>query len=210
MQLTAVLNTSASRIVKVEDPRAFLPQVANTLVERYNFVKYPKTIAEFTGQSLDFEYGNYFNGVLIGKLKLFQDGVIVEAHAPTDQLDGLLDDVFSALAGIGLRAADGVSTGFYVSAIEATLNPGFSGWFEQLQPIIEKVRNSIDASGIPVADYQVGGFSLAGEGSGNLMPGRFVLERRVERPLSANTFFSQAPMSTAEHCKLLSEIEELF
>jgi len=80
------------------------------------------------------------------------------------------------------------------------LHPTLKLLAEQIQPF-----SAVVAPGLP---YETTGFMLNLDDS-NLKsgPGFFSIARRATVPFSDNTYFSAAPMPTAEHKKLLEEFE---
>jgi hypothetical protein len=211
MELRAILNANAVRFVRdAEQPRIFLPAVARAIKERYNFVKYPTTIEEFVpGEFLEFQYGNFFDDAIINKLTIYQGGLAVESPVFSDRLDSFLDDVLSSLAEFGISTAEASISSLYGSTLEVIMRPGFSTWLKQLEPVVESVRAAIEEA-IPVSSYQLGGFSLVGEGSDAVKPPRFIFERRADQPLDANVYFSQGPLTAERHLALLTKLEKLF
>lgn len=211
MELKSILNTSAIRVVQeVEPPRIFLPDLSRAVADRYKFVRYPQSVEDFSKDSLDFAYGNFFDDAIVMKLSISNAGVWVEAPTRSDNLDRFLDDLMILLSDFGVSASNASGMSIYGSALELTMKSGFGRWFEQVQPAVAKIRSSLESAGISVSDYEVGGFTIVGEGPDTLKPPRFVLERRADKALEENTFFSQAPLSTEQHISLLAEIESLF
>lgn len=207
-----ILETTAVRVIQDKQERLIFPPALSEMIkERYQFIEYPKSIEDFTaGAGINYSYG-YFDDFVIGKMIVYNDAVFVTAQTHSDKLDALADDFISQLEkafDLNLDLSDAVS--LYSSKVEVELKPGFSDWFSQLQPVIDKMSKAAKNNGILVSEYQMNGFSITGEGDGELKPGRFLLERRAQQPFAENLFFSEAPLSTDAHRELLEEIEGLF
>lgn len=211
MELTNILNSNAVRVVReIEPPRVFLPDLSRTIAERYRFVKHPTTVEDFSGEFLEFRFGNFFSDTVVTRLQIYNSGLVAEAPIHTNELDRFLDDVMVALGDFGLSISSANVQRLYGSTLELRMKPGFGAWFQQINPVISAVRNAVEQSGVAVSVYETGGFTIVGEGPEALKPPRFVLERRIEQPLNANLFFSQGPLSTDQHVRLLTEIETMF
>lgn len=208
----SILETTAVRMINDRKERSiFPPRLSEAIRQRYNFVEYPKTADQFgSGSALEYKYG-YFSEFIVERAAIYNDALFVTSQVHSDQLDLLIDDIISVIESefsIKLDLSNSVS--LYNSKIEFEMNGGFSDWFNHLGPIVKFMENAARRNGIDVKSYEVGGFSVNGEGDGELKPGRFLLERRANLPFSDNMFFSEAPLSTAEHFQLIAEISRNF
>lgn len=212
MELNSILNSNVIRVLQEgEPPKIYPPDLARAVSARYKFVKAPQTVAEFSGQQMDFEYGYFFDDAIITKLSIYNAGIWVEAPTSTENLDRFADDLLKFFSEeLQMSAVSGKLLTVHGSTIVVKMKPGFATLFQQVEPIVSTVRAAIEGSGISVSAYEVSGFTVWGEGPDILKPPRFALERRAGEPLDSNLYYSQAPLTTDRHLALLTELESLF
>lgn len=208
----AILETTAVRVINDKSDRSlFPPRLSDLIKDRYSFVEYPKSVEEYSGGAgLQYRYG-YYGDFIIDKAVVYNDAIFVTASVHSDRLDVLIDDIILQIEGefsVTLDKTNAIS--LYNSKIEIEAGGGFSGWLKQLEPVQRFLESAARRNGIDVKSYEVGGVSVSGEGDGDIKPGRFLFERRVNHPFGDNMFFSEAPLSTSEHFGLISEISGSF
>jgi hypothetical protein len=191
--------------------KLFPPDVAKAIYDRFRFVEGPKVVADFaTGEGLKFQYG-FDGGLVINSMTVFNDGIYCQSIANTDQIDDTIRNVISLLRSeFGILIDNENLSWFHNSQVEVALKSGFADLMSRVAPFAATLEAKIRSHGIHVGDYGASGLIFAGEGQGIVKPGRFVLERRLQTPMSENVFFSEAPVSTQDHLALLSEIEASF
>lgn len=214
MELKAYLGSTGvclSTSVVADLSLIFLPDIAKAIADQYKFVTTPKTVEDFQStEGIKFEYGAY-NGIIVNEFLLFNDGLYCKANVHTDKIVEFGDDVIRFLKDQFKLSFDEIETRWlFNSVVEVELRQGFDGLVSPLAAIAAKVRDLISAKEIHTSNYQFSGFAMGGEGSGEIKPGRFTLERRAGSAIAANLFFSEAPLSTSEHLQIISEIEALF
>lgn len=212
MELNSILSTNAIRVLTdIEPPRIYPPDLARAVVDRYKFVKFPQTVEDFSGESMEFAYGKFFDAAIVTKLIIYNSGVWAEAPIGSKPLDAFLDDLMQFLHDdFGVNTPSARVLSVYGSTLVVSMKPGFAALFEKLAPVVSAITNAMQEAGISVSNYEVGGFTILGEGPDVLKPPRFVLERRAGESFESNLFFSQAPLATEQHLSLLSEIEAMF
>jgi len=211
MHLTSFIETTAFRIVDAQEWRnIFLPDLAEVIRETFKFVEYPKSVEDYRSQDgLSFRYGT-FEQKVIGELTIYNDGVIIKAPHESVCLDDAIDTLVKTLAAKFKAKVPDTFTRFYNSRIEVKAAAEFGLSLDVLQPIIAALKNAMAKNGMKIDRYETIGFSLGGEGEGHWKPGRFTFERRSNMPLADNMFYSEAPLSTADHMSLLRDLEALF
>jgi hypothetical protein len=176
------------------------------LVERYHFLKFPRTFEEHALSSesgIAFEGGEW-EGVTIDELRLFNNGILVVTGESTDRGEALFGDMTKwFVEDLGLIfEPQMVASTIYVSqlavrskvALDSLLNPAV-----------------IDVA----ARFASGSFGLTTLG---LFTGENVeaTEIRIERlatpaglpPSQPNEFWTQAPLPTSRHLEFLTALED--
>ncbi len=183
------------------------PESAHMVAQRYNFARVPKTVEE-----IDFQKGvtfvaGRFENIAIDQLQIFGNGIIIDTRSSTDDSHRVLNDLLAAAkekngANVRPTRMHYVSQVVFRSKLKlALLNP-------LLQPIADRLsaQTSKDLTHTIVFEPTV---ILMGPETWQLKitPNQFSIERRADIPFSENTYFSAAPLPTAEHLKLIEEIE---
>ncbi len=188
----------------------YLPELAKIVGNYFEFVSIPESVEDFTsGQGMKFAYGRG-QGFVLDSMTLFHDGIQCQAAVGTEDLRDTVTRTAELLEGLGFVLPTSDFKWMYISQIEVQLQPGFSAWLGQFDPLATTIKNKLKASGIGVENYEVWGIGLAGEGPNTIKPGRFLLERREGYPFAQNVFYSEAPLSTHDHIELLQSIEQQF
>jgi hypothetical protein len=186
----------------------FLPDIAQSVLQRYSFVKFPN-VDQLQSESQTFAIGKFQN-VQIDELKVYSDGMVVSAKCGTELLLEFVTDLFGwtrdefGLEQIAiLKPETYFESGLIVRAnkdITSVLSPP-----KRVSSVLEKALAEH-------AEYQPSGIFYETDSEGlktRRRPTRFALERRVGLPFSANVFYSAAPLATADHLSLLTTLEEL-
>jgi hypothetical protein len=176
------------------------------LGQRYSFAKVPEQFAE-----LDLQKGINFisgecRGVKVDKLTLYQNGLVVDTRSSTDNCQKVVDDIiglarelFGAKVKVGRRLF--VSQLVFQSDVKmALLNPILQRIIDRLTESVSQDMNhpyAFDASIVVNAELW----------QAKITPGVFSIERRADTPFTENTYFSNAPLRTADHLEVLQEFE---
>lgn len=157
----------------------------------------------------------FFDGTVVERVQLYHNGISVEGRAATETLDTFIDD---ALAWVererGLRVLpneDMPKLGrAYASQVVVELVGPTQGatQISPMQPILDLISRAVAAGGLQSDSLAMTGITFGPDpatGAGWF----FRLERRVTDPFSANKFFSSAPLQTAAHLALISDIQKL-
>lgn len=215
MELLNPLQTQVIRFLRPEPSDGpFFPDIARAIRRRYSFVAGPETVADFD-VSLDgvaFGHG-HLQGSVIDSFKVYQEGIVAEARLSSEVIDGFLDDLqefVSSEFGVKLGPGAGPKR-LYVSRIEVRSDAPLTAALARLDPFFDALTVAVRSYGLNAQGYGLGGLTAVSDlsGEGQVKPGRFTFERRTGHLLSENVFFSEAPVSTAEHLSLLKTLEAL-
>jgi hypothetical protein len=189
---------------------AFLPDVAQRVLQKYSFVKFPG-VDELQKESQSFSMGK-FQDFQIDDLKVYSDGIIVAGKCDTDILSAFVTDLFGWIkTDFGLEEVSILKpemhfeSGLVVKAerdLTSVLSPP-----KRVANLIEKAM-----AGATQAEYQPSVITFEADSEGlktRRRPTRFSFERRAGVPFGANVFFSTAPLTSANHLALLTGLEGL-
>lgn len=187
----------------------FPPDLIRELVQRYEFQKFPRSIEDWGGEkSPEFETGRLGKQV-VTKLVIWNDGITIETQSGTDVSKQLILEMLGwAKDKFGLTYSPEIIRRWaYVSDLTFVSNVPLLS----LSPLDQlAVKMSAELSVIVEQEVScepvivsVGHDPLA------LRYGRapFTIQRRSETSFSENRYFSEAPLPTETHIKLLTEFE---
>ncbi len=211
MNLTSIVLARVVAFLEVEalDPfgRTSTPDALANLASRFSFAKVPQTLAE-----MDFQKGielsaGKLDEINIDRLAIYTNGLMIDTRSSTEDSEMVLSEILK----------------FAKEAFGATVNPGRKNFVSQivftsdmsiallnpiLAPIAAKVSEFVSGELKQRVDYEPTAVVIAPDFSQlRLQPVNFSVERRAERPFFENTYFSTAPLRTAQHIELVKEFE---
>jgi hypothetical protein len=214
MKLAAIHLSKISALVEVadlvRDGKIFVPDLIKAIIARFEFRKFPNDPASF-GQSsgLVFEIGKW-DGLPIYKLTLFNDGIVLETSATTEETEKALYAILEWGAEVGLVFDPKmISRLLVVSTVAVYLDINL----DNLHPVLKRIaaitsEAQSERMTIPLA-YRTSGISISSNTLTSKFPtAAFTVERRVDVPDSTNKYFSSAPLHTSEHLNALEELEK--
>jgi len=196
--------------VQTIDPlgRTSVPEMLSNLTGRFSFSKAPQGLAEMDIQK-GIELGaGKLDDINIDRMALHSNGIIIDTRSGTDDAEKVLSELlkftkeaFGAM--INPTRKNFVSQIVFRSDLKLTLlNP-------VLEPITAQLSEFVSGELKQPVVYEPIGLVIGPDSSQtHLQPVNFSIERRAERPFFENTYFSSAPLRTAEHLKLVNEFEE--
>ena len=215
MQLSAIILARVLAFVEAVDlnPRGtvFFPELTAALVESFRFQKYPRSLEEFDeSKGVVFEEG-IFDRRVIQKLTLWTNIIVAETRSSTDDSKSILEGILLWAAdkfGINYVPGETIKHFAYVSDLT----------FHSEAPLLEShpaARNLATKTSNLVSDIwndkvQYEGLSLAvGHDPMARQSGiaAFTIQRRVGARFWEKKYFSEAPLPTNEHIRLLREYE---
>ncbi|OAF06677.1 hypothetical protein AYJ54_19335 [Bradyrhizobium centrolobii] len=180
--------------------------------DKYGFVQVPTTIAE-----LDFTKGvtflqGYYKGLVISKLQVYENGMLCEALADNSACDEFMGEVLEWAKtehAIPIKES-GVKA--FISQLEVVTNVDLEKHLQKIDSVAALIGQSLKSYGQPVGLYQMSGIKLHYDSAATPVPRppEFVFERRAGEPYSTNQYFSSAPLRTADHMRVLNQLEKIF
>jgi len=212
MKLLGIQHGQAIRFLDVERGNPQLVygiNVAKAFEQKYGFVEGPRTVKDFDlTNGITFLHGIFQSQIVIDKVKVYSNGLIVETKEDTDFCVAFIMDVMEwAKNEIGIvLMPNKKSPDLYMSTLEVQMDADLAEPFSHFDKISELIENMLRSYRMPLPKYKVSGFQFGDVESQNT-PFRF--ERRVGRAISANVYFSVAPLGTKDHTHLLETLERL-
>jgi hypothetical protein len=213
MKLAAIHLSKVTALVEVadlvRDGKVFVPDLIKAITTRFEFRKFPDDPASF-GQpgGLVFEIGKW-DGLPIYKLTLFNDGIVLETSATTEETEKALYEILKWGTELGLVFDERmISRLLVVSSLAVYLDINL----DDLHPVLKRLaaitsERQSERMTIPLA-YRTSGIAIGASTLTSKFPtAAFTIERRLDVPDSTNKYFSSAPLHTAEHLNALEEFE---
>lgn len=216
MKLLAVNSARAIWLVKTiflnPKGRSLVPAIVG-LAGRYKFSKLPPAESLAT-QPLDMKFeGGVFTGVngepIAINLSIYDDGLIAETRASTEESDRFLNDALSWACeeyGLPHHSQLGVNK-VYASELIVQLdltNSIFGGKFAEFAA---RLRRGISSN--PQIPLEITGLHFGPDPSLTKKVAPFRVERLANVPFEREEYFSTAPVPTSEHVELLKLMEQL-
>ena len=172
-------------------------ELARLIVERYGFLKYPQTFADFNNQQEGTVFGmGSWRDVRIEEMKIFSNGILVATGESTDVADAMFSDMMTLWPEVGLSFDTSLITQrAYVSQLVfhsemdlGTLNPKIS----------TLVSDTFETqTGIGILGFHTGNPDLS----------PIQIQRLTGAPLTSNQYWAQAPLPTLKHLAFLLAFE---
>lgn len=215
MKLSAVILARVLGYIEIVDlsPRGkvFLPELVPEIVQRFNFQKFPKTFEEFDeSKGIEFHEGKIGNKV-IQKFVIWNTLLVVETRSSTADSKQILEDMLVwGAEKFGLNYRPGMIKRFaYVSDITFYSDVPLLSVSSTLTKLAMKASDAVTEIWQEPVHYEpvnliVGHDPMARKYA--IAP--FSIARRAEARFSENKYFSEAPLPTDVHLKLLEEYEK--
>ncbi len=219
MDVRQILLARAIQTFRVLGTTGYLPEIAQKINDRYEFVSRPKNEellppAEDAGQlkGAEFKHGRVRRTdgrvVIVHQLTLFNDGVVVDTTTSTDDSDLILDDL-AHWAKSEIRDLTLLRPRLYVSQLEIQAAFAVENYAPAFGSLGQRISTFLTDYGSDISPYQVSAVTLNFDQIGKVPPhpGFFQIERRLNAPFKDNMWFAQAPLKTNDHIALLDDLE---
>lgn len=214
MQLTAILMANAVAFMEPLDlnPRAAISfaDIAKALVARYKFQKVPQKPEEFD-QTKGVTFGDgQFDNVSIETLAIYAHGIALNTRSSTEDSKRLLEEALqwgSKELGLTYKPSM-ISRWQYGSQLTFTSKVPLTGIhpaFQELADALSKATGDIIRENLK---YELVALVVDHDPLLRKFPlGRFSIQRRESEPFSQDKYFSDAPVPTDMHIRLLEQFE---
>lgn len=188
-----------------------LPNLVPHIVQRFSFTgSPPNTIDPENPKSILFK-GGFFEGQAIEEFALYGDGAKLDLRSSTDDARRLLLSSFAWLAKeFKLNFSEQmVSRWGYLSQIVFTSEHDLCAIHPALTQLSAEVSELVDKRMGANLKYQPSGLSLSFEHVlADFQVSNFTIDRRARTAYSKQKYFSQAPLETKDHVRLLEAFEK--
>ena len=185
---------------------------AKAIKDRYQFqVASQSLLGQQSGLALpSFATGQFTAGeqtIVINQIEFQPTGILVSSPKTENNLL-IFDDLFSFLQSTlkfrpppKARKMTNVTT--LISQFDSGIDKMFGKWMD-----VQSVINSMAADEAPLAPLGIRMIGFRNEEP--VLDRQFIFERRVPAPSGENWIFSQAPLDTEKHVKVLEKVESVF
>lgn len=191
--------------------RVYFPDLARDLTARYGFQKYPQTLEEFNlTKGVEFLQGKSGEKI-IHKLAIWDRSIIVETRIDTDESMSLLNEL---LEWASLKYDIAYKPGFierfaYISDVMFYSDAPILGATDAIRNLMKGTSDAIaEIWGEPIPyvpiNFRIGHDPLTRKFG--IAP--FMIERRADAPFAENKYYSESPLPTSVHWKLLEKFEQ--
>ena len=214
MELLSVLMARALAWVEPTElnPRdaVFYPDLARALIARYNFQKFPQKLEDFDEtKGVTFATGRLGDSV-IEQLVIYTYGIVLDTRSSTQESKRLLEEALqwgSDELGLAYKPSM-IRRWQYLSHVTFRSDVPLEG----VHTAFQKLANSMTKQVLELTGedlkYELSAFFVDYDQLARKHPlGRFSIQRRDNTPFSENKYFSDAPLPTDMHIKLLEEFE---
>jgi len=215
MQLASVIRARVYALIQVEDlnprGRVYYPDIAEALVARYEFKKYPTKIEDFDeSKGIEFADGRAHD-VVIDKVVILSSGIYVDTRDDTDASDAILHDALEWLASdFGLTyKPEMISRRAYISELTFHSDAPLLYVHPVLQELCRVASSEVAHNFGQPLTYEPAAINLMYDKLQTAVgPAAFTVQRREGVPFSENKYYSSSPLKTAIHLKLLEMYEQ--
>ena len=214
MELAAILLAKAMAFVEpVElNPKGAVATSAiiKAIVTRYGFQGFPQKPEDFDDtKGIAFTKGR-FDGIDIDALTLFKFGIVLDTRTSTRDSKRLLEEAFQwSSKDLGfVYKPSMVDRWQYTSQLTFHSKVPLLGIHPAFQRLADALARSAEELVGDKLKYDVTALQIDYDELERKHPlGRFSIQRRENTPFSANKYYSDAPLHTDIHLKLLAEFE---
>ena len=214
MKLAAVLLARTIGFVETFDlsPRGkvFYPDLANELVQRYRFQKFPQELSDFDEQKgIEFLYGKAGEEV-VERVQIFTNGILVDTRSNTSTSQAILEEALVwAAERFGLSYRPGMIKRYaYISQVSFHSNTPLNALSPALQRLADRLTSAVSEIHGERIEYQTAAVMVQHDPLKRKVPiAGFTIFPRAETPFSERKFFSEAPIPTDLHLELLKDFE---
>jgi hypothetical protein len=215
MRLSAISLSRVLGFVEIIDlsprGRIFLPELVSKIAQQFSFQKFPKPLDELDeSKGIEFFEGKIGEKV-IQKLAIFNTLLVLETRSTTDDSKRILEDMLEwGAQKCGLDYKPGMITRFaYVSDLTFYSDVPLLSVSSALAKVAAKTSEALTDIWQEPVRYEPINLIVGHDPTARKYPiAPFSIARRAEARFSENKYFSEAPLPTSLHIRLLEEFEK--
>ncbi len=178
------------------------------LVDDYRFKVFPTEGEDFS-QGIKLQQGEFVKEdgtVLSLNVTIFQDGIAADTYASTEDSDDFLEEAFQGLSDLGFVYDPGmIRRKAYLSHVNVTCAKPLSLLNPKLDDLAIQISSALGGS--PAFGFAA--IEFWPDQTQVYKPSTFSFQKRVGDHFEDNRYWSQAPLPTNEHLKLLDDLETM-
>jgi hypothetical protein len=214
MELTSILLARAMAWIEPVDlnPKGatFYPELTKTLVSRYNFQRFPQKLEDFDeSKGVIFGVGR-LGGTVIEQLVVYTYGIVLDTRVSTQESRRLLEEAFEwGREDLGFTYKPDMAKRWqYASQVTFRSTAQMTGASSAVERLAASVAKGVADTTGENLKYDLSILGLDYDQLTRKHPlGRFSIQRRDNTPFSENKYFSDAPLPTDQHLRLLEQFE---
>lgn len=190
--------------------RLFYPDLVSALVEQCGFQKFPQSIQDFDEtKGIEFASGKWGNTV-IEAFKIYNTGLQVDTRASTAESERILREALEwAISKLGVVYRPSMlSRKAYVSDLVFRTEVPILNGYSPLSKLCDRAHAALVEVSRDNVPWQPVMLTMQSEGVPRKpIHAPFTIQRRNEAFFSENKYFSEAPLPTDVHIRLLEQFE---
>jgi len=214
MELSSILLARAMAWIEPTElnpkGKVFYPDLTKALVARYKFEKFPQKIEDFDEtKGITFGAGKFGNSV-IEQIVIYTYGFVLDTRSSTQEAKRLLEEAFEwGSHELGLTYSPSMIKRWqYSSQILFHSKVALTDVSPAAQRLAKSATEHIEQLIGESLKYELTAILVDYDQLARKHPiGRFSIQRRENTPFSENKYFSDAPLPTDIHLKLLEQFE---
>ena len=211
MELISINQARVVAMVQLQqwDPlgKALTLEVLGKLGDRYSFTKSPTKLEDVDFQKgLELHEGRLAD-IRIDRIIIFLNGIIIDTRSSTEDSERVLNDMLD-LAHEAFGAVIKPARQTFASQLIFRSNMRLAGLNPILPTIADTLTERASADLKHPFTFEPTAILLnVDTAQAKTPPAMFSIERRAEIPFAENTYFSSAPLRTAEHIEVVKAFE---
>lgn len=215
MQLLAVaLGRFVAFVELIEiDPRGHLhaPDFFAGVAKQFGFQKFPQKFEEYdTQKGIELAHGKW-DKITLDKLMIFGGGLSVDTRYSTEESEKFLHELLKWAASaydLQYRPEMIKRKGYVSQLVFTTEGPLLNLLGDPVTKLSNRVTASLENAIGERIHYEPTGLWIGFDQlTRKMTPAAFSIQRRTDAPFQENKYFSEAPLPTQTHLKLLQEFE---
>lgn len=213
MEISSILLARAMAWVEPVDLNqngsVYYPDLVKALVARYNFLKVPQKPEDFDESKGVVFAGGKLGNVVIEQLIIYTFGIVLDTRVSTQESQRLLDEAFTwGSKELGLTYKPGMVRRWQYGSQVTFRSAARLDSRSPFQQLAENVSKEVKKVTGETHNYEVAFASIDYDQLTRKHPlGRFSIQRRDNTPFSENKYYSDAPLPTDVHIRLLEQFE---
>jgi|CZKS01.1.fsa_nt_gi hypothetical protein len=170
-------------------------------------------VSTLSPSGLTFQRGRYQvredSFIEIVSLTLYNDGIVIDTTSSTQEADQFAADLLSRASREFMLAyePDMIRKHLYISSLIVRSDVSLNAFNPKLAAFAERISGALGNGGNPTSRFQFAGLGFWSEPNDNGVHKTFSFFPQVGKTFAEHRFYSEAPLKTEDHLRLLEELE---